>query len=193
MTKTRWLRCPVAPAFAVLCDFQVGAAANVAGATLQCSWLGGLWVSLSGMHATGAHAFSRQHVTRWRSGLRCSASSSDLRLACKVLDCMIRDKERATAELPKSLQCQLGCDVRFEFLKVLKKNLFSVFLAADDRDESEISFGECRPEMAPLCWELDRMRIWWAPSRRCCLKHTASVAARFSRLFKSSRSLKVQE
>ena len=27
-------------------------------------------------------------------------------------------------------------------LQVLKKDLFSVFLAADDRDESEISFGE---------------------------------------------------
>eukprot|EP00439_Symbiodinium_sp_Y106_P054288 s3630_g7.t1 len=38
-----------------------------------------------------------------------------------VLDCMIRDK-------------------------VLKKNLFSVFLAADDRDESEISFGEFKSE-----------------------------------------------
>eukprot|EP00913_Durusdinium_trenchii_P027999 g26250.t1 len=37
-----------------------------------------------------------------------------------VLDCMIRDK-------------------------VLKKNLFSVFLAADDKEESEISFGEYKP------------------------------------------------
>ena len=27
-------------------------------------------------------------------------------------------------------------------LEVLKKNLFSVYLAADDQDESEISFGE---------------------------------------------------
>ena len=34
---------PVAPAFAARCrDFQVGAAANVAGAALQRSWLGGL-------------------------------------------------------------------------------------------------------------------------------------------------------
>jgi len=27
-------------------------------------------------------------------------------------------------------------------IQVLKKNLFSVYLAADDQDESEISFGE---------------------------------------------------
>jgi len=48
-----------------------------------------------------------------------------------VLDCMIRDK-------------------------VLKKNLFSVFLAADDRDESEISFGE---------FKSDRMadQLFWVP------------------------------
>ena len=32
-----------------------------------------------------------------------------------------------------------------QLLQVLKKNLFSVFLAADDRDESEISFGERGP------------------------------------------------
>ena len=32
-----------------------------------------------------------------------------------------------------------------KLLQVLKKNLFSVFLAADDRDESEISFGERGP------------------------------------------------
>ena len=30
--------------------------------------------------------------------------------------------------------------------QVLKQNLFSVFLAADDREESEISFGE-RPDI----------------------------------------------
>ena len=28
------------------------------------------------------------------------------------------------------------------WIQVLKKNLFSVYLAADDQDESEISFGE---------------------------------------------------
>eukprot|EP00931_Biecheleriopsis_adriatica_P044034 TRINITY_DN25155_c0_g1_i1.p1 TRINITY_DN25155_c0_g1~~TRINITY_DN25155_c0_g1_i1.p1 ORF type:complete len:420 (-),score=94.91 TRINITY_DN25155_c0_g1_i1:132-1391(-) len=48
-----------------------------------------------------------------------------------VLDCMIRDK-------------------------VLKKNIFSVFLAADDKQESEISFGEYRA---------DRMasELFWVP------------------------------
>ena len=36
-------------------------------------------------------------------------------------------------------------------LEVLKKNLFSVYLAADDQDESEISFGEWGSP-APFGW-----------------------------------------
>lgn len=34
--------------------------------------------------------------------------------------------------------------------QVLKQNLFSVFLAADDGEESEISFGECPDDISWL-------------------------------------------
>jgi len=80
-----------------------------------------------------------------------------------VLDCMIRDK-------------------------VLKKNLFSVFLAADDRDESEISFGEYKahrmasemfwvPVSNPGYWqvEMEDVAVGDQPQHLCKSKCQAAV------------------
>ena len=160
--KTQWLRCPVALVLQCCAIFRLGLPQmsqaphfNVAGSEVFGS------ARQACMQATGVGRDMQMSVlttARYVREVGFEVQGIELRPETgKVLDCMIRDKEWATAELPGSLQCQLCCDLRFELPEVLKKNLFSVFLAADDRDESEISFGECRPQMAPLCWEFGRM------------------------------------
>ena len=45
--------------------------------------------------------------------------------------------------------------------QVLKKNLFSVFLAQNDEEESEISFGECPKSLGPWWCGENHEAIWW--------------------------------